>query len=153
QTVRELLMVRGVTRQDLLGDDVNQNDLLDSGGGQGDDPSISMDAGWSALMTVNSTGKDLNAAGKERVNVQTADEAALTGIQGISRDIARAIIAYRAKKPLQGIADLLDVTNTPSGAAARDESSGKNVIDNELFMQIADDVTIGDGSDLVGLVN
>ena len=27
QTVRELLMVRGVTRSDLLGDDVNQNDV------------------------------------------------------------------------------------------------------------------------------
>lgn len=115
QTVRELLMVRDVTRQDLLGDDVNQNDLLDSGEGQGDDSSIATDAGWSALMTVNSTGKDLDAAGKERVNVQTADEAALTTVQGITPDIARAIIAYRAKKQLQGIADLLDVTNTPSG--------------------------------------
>jgi DNA uptake protein ComE-like DNA-binding protein len=153
QTVRELLMVRGVSRQALLGDDVNQNDLLDSGQGQEDDSSVSMDAGWSDIMTVNSTGKDFSAAGKQRVNVQTAGETDLAGIQGISTDIARAIVAYRGQNQLQSIADLLSVTASNNAAASQNNSSGQTVIDDQLFMQIADDVTIGDGTDLAGLIN
>jgi len=150
QTVRELLLVRGVTREALLGNDVNQNDVLDSGEGQGDDSAASMDGGWSAILTVNSAEKNINAAGKARVNVQTADESGLTSIQGISRDIARAIIAYRGQNQLQSIVDLLDVTNTtPSGGG----SSGKNVIDEQLFMQIADDITTTDDTDMAGMIN
>ena len=71
QTVRELLMVRGVTRQDLLGNDVNQNDLLDSGQEQGGDASAALDGGWSALLTANSTENNVDAAGKQRVNIQS----------------------------------------------------------------------------------
>jgi competence ComEA-like helix-hairpin-helix protein len=44
------------------------------------------------------------------VNVQTADETALTGVHGITPAIARAIVAYRGQNQLQSIADLLDVT-------------------------------------------
>jgi competence ComEA-like helix-hairpin-helix protein len=156
QTVRELLMVRDVTREALLGDGANQNDVLDSGEGQGNDSSVSLDGGWYDIMTVNSTGKDLDAAGKQRVNVQTADQAALAEVQGISPAIARAIIAYRGQNQFQSIADLLSVTastGSTNGAAARNNSSGQTVIDDQLFMQIADEVTIGDGTDLAGLVN
>jgi competence ComEA-like helix-hairpin-helix protein len=153
QTVRELLMVRGVTREDLLGDGANPNDVLDSGEGQGDDSSASFDGGWSEIMTVNSTGKDYNAAGKQRVNVKTADQQALTEIQGISPSIARAIISYRGQNQFQSIADLLSVTAATNGASSQNNSSGQTVIDDQLFMQIADDVTIGDGTDLVGLID
>jgi len=150
QTVRELLLVRGISRADLLGGDVNQNDLLDSGEGQGSDSSASTDGGWSAILTAHSTGKNVNAAGRDRVNVQTADERAIAGVQGFSRDIARAIVAYRGQKQLKNIADLLDVTNS---ASSRGGSSGQKVIDDQLFMQIADDVTISDDSDSAGLIN
>ena len=156
QTVRELLMVRGVTRENLLGGSVNQIDSRDSGAGQ-DDSSVALEGGWSALMTVNSTGKDLNAAGQQRVNVQTADQAALTGVQGISSDIARAIISYRGQNQFQSIANLLDVTAPTNNASqqgnANNTTSSQPVIDDQLFMQIADDVTIGDGTDLAGLIN
>lgn len=157
QTVRELLMVRGVTREALLGDAAGKNDLLDPGGATDDAPPV-LDGGWSAIMTVNSTGKDLNAAGEQRVNVQNADQAALTGVQGITADIARAIVSYRGQNQFQSIANLLDVTapsnNIPRSYAGTDNNaSSQNVIDDQLFMQIADNVTIGDGSDLAGLIN
>jgi competence ComEA-like helix-hairpin-helix protein len=159
QTVRELLLVRGVSRDLLLGGDVNQNDVLDSGAGTEDDASAPADGGWSAMLTVDSTGKNLNAAGKARVNVQTADQTALEGVQGFSPAIARAIIAYRGNKQLQSIADLLDVTPPTNTASARNNSSsqtnstGQPVIDDQLLMQIADDVTVSGDDDMTGLVN
>ena len=45
------------------------------------------------------------------------------------------------------------MTAATNGAASQNDSSGQTVIDDELFMQIADDVTTGDGTDLAGLIN
>ena len=78
ETVRELLMVRGVTPQLVYGRDVHLNELLDVAGEKGDefatpgavDPD---DLGWANLLTVNSSVNNVNAAGEDRVNVQTAD--------------------------------------------------------------------------------
>lgn len=143
QTVRELLMVRGVTREDLLGDDsVNQNDLLDTGDGEA---SSSLEGGWAAILTANSTENNSDAAGNPRVNIQTADESALQQIDGISSDIAHSIVTYRAQKQFQSIGNLLDVTNASGG--------GQNPIDDDLFMRIADKVTISDDQNMAGMIN
>jgi len=86
QTTRELLMVRGVTRQALLGEDANQNGLLDPEEDDGNDsyPPDNrdgiLDAGWSGNVTMDSSVRNVNAAGQERVNLQSADEASLTSV-------------------------------------------------------------------------
>ena len=49
--------------------------------------------------------KNTDASGVERVNVQTADETALTGVRGITRDIARAIVSSRGRNQIQSLAD------------------------------------------------
>jgi DNA uptake protein ComE-like DNA-binding protein len=175
QTFRELLMVRGVTRELLLGNDRNQNGFLDTGDDPEDqDPSVparpepSPDAGWSALLTVNDTDKNVSADGQARVNIQTADQAALTAIPGITPAIASAIISYRGQNQFQSIGNLLDVkpqqnqpgqNGNPGGsgnqasASTANSQTGQNVISPELFMQIADYVTVSDEGDLTGLVN
>ena len=90
QTVRELLMVRGVTPELLLGNDHNQNGFLDSDEDPADQdlpgakPPPPPNPGWAALLTVTDTDKDVNAAGKDRVNPQTADEATLSAVPGIT---------------------------------------------------------------------
>ncbi|HEX4120407.1 MAG TPA: helix-hairpin-helix domain-containing protein [Verrucomicrobiae bacterium] len=151
QTVRELLMVRGVTPELLLGDTPPP--------GEADDPTDEPPAedGWLPLMTVDSADDNVNAAGKTRVDLQTADEAALTAVQGITPAIARDIVQSRGQKPFQSIADLLDLTaqptnqrNGPPQAAA---GNGSPVIDDQLFEQIADDLTVGDNTSIAGLVN
>lgn len=116
ETVRELLMVRGVTRDLLFDQDTHENGLLPPAG-DGEDDSLSgdnlssdSDGGWAGIVTVHSTDKNVTAGGQDRVNVQTADENALTGIHGITQAIARAIVAYRGQNQFQSIADLLDVT-------------------------------------------
>jgi competence ComEA-like helix-hairpin-helix protein len=173
QTVRELLMVRGVTPQLLQGRDVHQNGLieaLDEGGSESvlDD---ALDTGWAGLLTVNSSVNDLNAAGYDRVNIQTADEAALSGVNGITADIAKGIIAWRGQSRFGSIADLLDVVaaqnNNPAGGpgnvnqrapsgpgnAQAGNPSGPKVISDSLLMDIADDLTTQTGAERTGLVN
>ena len=67
----------------------------------------------------------------------------MQGIQGISGDVAHSIVTYRKQTQLQGIANLLDVTN----------SSGQTAIDDDLFIQIADHVAASDDSDVAGMIN
>ena len=119
------------------------------------------------------TQKNINAAGQDRVNVQEADESALTGVPGITPSIARAIIAYRGQNQFQSVADLLDVTapqpaqnlagnqrngRNPGNSASQNPAQpspggGPKVIDENLFSEIADDVSVGSTSDSPGLIN
>jgi competence ComEA-like helix-hairpin-helix protein len=181
QTVRELLMVRGVTPDLLLGNDQNQNGFLDAD----EDPAEQVlpgfkpppppNPGWAALLTVTDTDKNVNAAGQDRVNPQTADEATLSGVPGITQAIARAIVSYRGQNKLQSLDDLLSVTaqNSNQGGANATAGAGRNpsaggnqaggqsgsgnagapVISQELLEQIADDLTLASGTDLPGLIN
>jgi competence ComEA-like helix-hairpin-helix protein len=173
ETVRELLMVRGVTADLLLGKDTHQNGFFDpgedlsaadsrSGGSLAD-----ADAGWAGILTVDSQIKNVNAAGQDRVNVQNADQTELTQVRGITPAIASAIVAYRGRNQFQSIADLLDVTpaqnqngQQPGAGGAQGSSdqsqggsSGPTAIDEDLFQDIADDVTVDSGQDRPGVIN
>jgi competence ComEA-like helix-hairpin-helix protein len=178
QTLRELLMVRGVTRELLLGNDRNQNGFLDANDAPEDqDPRAPAraeeppDAGWSAMLTVMDTDKNVGADGKDRINVQTADQATLTGLPGITPTIASAIISYRGQNQFQSVADLLDVKQTQQNQPAQNgngnagsggnqpssssgnSQNGPTLISEELFSQIADNVSVSDDEDLTGLIN
>jgi DNA uptake protein ComE-like DNA-binding protein len=169
QTVRELLMVRGVTPELLLGKDAHQNGLLAAAGENGNDFAFadsvdSADLGWAGIFTVDSTVQNVNAAGEDRVNIQTADQNALTAVNGITPQIARAVVAYRGQNRFQSIADLLDVTPAQnqnrggaqnSGGSGNSDSSqsGNKVVDENLFMDIADDITTDSGQNLTGAIN
>ena len=115
------------------------------------------------------------AAGEDRLSIQSADESALTSIRGITADIAKAIVAYRGQNRLENLADLLEVTQVQNqgqplaqpgpgpqagrgGQAAQAaplpiNPSGPKVVSDDLFMDIADDLTTESGKDLPGLVN
>jgi competence ComEA-like helix-hairpin-helix protein len=179
QTLRELLGVRGVSPELLFGKDSQQNGLLDPDDEQPDVAvTDALDLGWAGQFTVNSTVNNVNAAGIDRVNAQSADQAALTGIKGITEDIAKAIIAYRGQNQFRSIADFLDVVAAPnqnqpgqrgnpdaqvnqqpaqnpsgSGPPQASTRQGPKVINEDLLMDIADDLTVDSGSDLPGLVN
>ncbi|HEX3800342.1 MAG TPA: helix-hairpin-helix domain-containing protein [Verrucomicrobiae bacterium] len=163
QTIRELLMVRGVTSELLFGDDTHQNGFLPDEDSDNLPPGA--DGGWAAALTVHSLDANVTVFGKDRVNIQTADESELTGITGITSAIARAITQYRNQNRYQSIADLLDVTppqnqnGRNNGAAATGQSSdtstsnGGRVVDETLFGDIADDVTASSDQDQTGLIN
>lgn len=119
RTLREMLMVRHMPRDLLLGEDANLNGLLDPEEDDGDEnfPPDNrdgrLDAGWSGLLTVASSARDVNAAGDRRVNVQEADESDLANVRGFNQEIARAIVQSRGQNRLESLADLLEVRATP----------------------------------------
>lgn len=177
ETVRELLMVRGVTSSLLFGDDTHQNGFLPSIAVARKDlsdtayHSSDVDSGWAGIVTVDSSINSVSASGQTRVDVQTADEAALAAVPGITPEIARAIVAYRGQHPFQSIADLLDVTaptsqpqNQPAAQgpgnqgpnnsnATQAQSAGPEVINQNLLMDIADNLTANSGQNLPGAIN
>src|SRR5437867_3190402 len=89
QSVRELLMVRGISRELLLGNDLTQNGLLGNGAeGSARGPrNVPLDPGLGQALTVDGWTRNVNAEGEARVNIQTADEGALTSVHGITREI------------------------------------------------------------------
>jgi len=119
QTVRELLMVNGVSRELFMGEDSNQNGLLDPEEDDGMDSNPPdnrdgiLDAGLSGMFTVDSSVRNQTAAGQERINVQSADEKQLSSVPGLSAEIAKAIIAYRGQNQFENLMDLLEVTAGP----------------------------------------
>lgn len=168
QTVREMLMVRGVTPELLLGKDAHQNGLLEAGGENGSDFALgnsvaNSDLGWGGILTVDSSVRNVNAAGEDRVNVQSADQNSLAAVRGVTPQIARAIVAYRGQHRFQSIADLLDVTppqnqnqnrtRTGSSGPTSTDQAGTGVVDENLFMDIADDVTTETSQSLSGAIN
>jgi DNA uptake protein ComE-like DNA-binding protein len=174
ETVRELLMVRGVTSQLLLGDDIHQDGFLPGAPITGDnfddngDRASDVDAGWAGLITVDSYINNVSASDQDRVNVQSADANTLTAVPGITADIAQAITTYRNQHQFQSIADLLDVTapqpdsgvgGSNSGNSSSSQNgqsgsqSGPTVISADLLMDIADDVTVESSRKLTGLIN
>jgi len=175
QTTRELLMVKGVTRELFMGEDANQNGLLDPEEDDGnesfppDNHDGVLDAGWSGDLTVDSWVANKSAVGEDRINVQSASEKELSALPGMSPQIAKAIVNYRGQKQLENLADLLDVTagnpqtrqpgNTPGAVQAVPltgqpaQPTGPKVISEELLMDIADDITTSTGGEQPGAVN
>jgi competence ComEA-like helix-hairpin-helix protein len=169
QTVRELLMVKGISSELLLGKDLQANGMLESGenldeGTQAESLVDSSDMGWAANMTVDSSVKNVNAAGEQRVNIQSADENSLAAVQRFNSAIARAIVSYRGQHQFQSLADLLDVTAQNSSSTANpsaqsanqnnsSSSSGPRVISEDLLTDVADDLTADSNQESAGLVN
>ncbi len=199
QTIRELLLVRGVTAAQLLGEDVNQNELLDPEENDGnenyppDNQNGVLDTGWAGILTVNSQTVNKSAGGVNRINIKSASDLELAGIPGITSDLAKAIVAFRGQNQFENITDLLEVTalgpapgspgepsrssqanqpgqpfqprqapqenqpgpqnqNQPPQGGQR-QPVGPKLISEDLFAEIADDVTTDDASTQKGLIN
>ncbi len=164
QSLRELLMVRGVTPAMLFG---SERGVDRHSGGSGN-PDLRT-AGWEDVLTTVSAVRNVNAAGQDRVNIQTADEKTLGGVAGISPEIAKAIVARRGQNQFQSILDLLDVTPAPASgnvdvnALARGRGRGNagnnanpggpRLVDEDLLQRIADDITTVDDETLKGPIN
>ncbi len=103
ESVLELLMVRGITPADLLGERGRAGDPLDPR------EEGFLDGGWSDLLTVDSSVLNVDSRGKPAVDIQTASEDSLTALDGVGADLAKAIVDYRKEHKLETIADLLDV--------------------------------------------
>jgi general secretion pathway protein K len=154
QSTKELLMVRGITSATLLGEKSQGDELPDSeteaNGGD------SIDGGWAALLGVDGWVQNLNAAGDKRIPVQTASEKALTGITGITPEIAKAIVTRRQNNKFESLADLLEApltTSNPRTGVTTANDNGPKAVSDDLLIRIADDVAVDSTSEIPGLIN
>jgi general secretion pathway protein K len=120
RTVRELLRVKGVTEQQLYGEDTNLNGQLDYNERDGelsppmDNGDEVLDQGWIAFLTCYSYDNNVDAQGQARLNVKQASEQQLQSQLGLAGAQARWIVQNRGS--FKGLGDLIN-DNSPKEAS------------------------------------
>lgn len=168
-TLRELLMVLGPQPTFMLGEDTNLNLILDPNENDGDatmpldDMDSQLDTGWIHFLTTYSGIDNVNARGLDRINAQSAEAEELITVEGITQNIADAIVDYRDDNEFESLADLLDVRQTGRGGGGGrggdeddeddDGPTGPALINQQLLQQIADSLAVGDDTERNGVVN
>ena len=147
ESVEELLLVKGVTRELLFGEDYNQNGLLDLNEDDGDgmlprdDKDGVLDYGWAVYLTVDSQHPNVSANGEERVNVNERQNRRLEQLLlNKLESSSRAQLVYnlaRTRRPFSNIFDFYQ----------------KTTLTREEFALIADLITTSDEGMLLGRIN
>jgi len=167
RTIRDLLMVKGVTEELLFGEDTNFNGQLDYNERDGDeswppdDGDDELDEGWIAYLTCYSYDNNVDASGNKRININKADERQLERELGIRPSQARWIVENRGSNGYSSIGDLIS-NSSPKGPPKTSPGGGGNLnqnqpqsepLDLQTFIKIADKITVEDGQRLPGKVN
>ena len=160
RTIRELLLVKGVTAELLYGEDTNFNSELDYNERDGDktspadDGDDELDKGWIAYLTCYSYDWNKDAGGSERININEADEKQLKKSLKISKSHAKWIVDNRKKKKYKSIADLInDKSPKKAKKKPKKDSDKAEPLDLETFYKIADKITISNNKKIRGRVN
>lgn len=103
RSVEELLLVKGVTAELLLGEDTNRNGILDPNeddGDQtlpGDNADGRLDAGWCPLLTVWSSELNVDSEGNKRIDLNAKDVDRLHSEleRAFGGDTAKVVTAFR----------------------------------------------------------
>lgn len=160
RTIRELLLVKGVTEELLYGEDTNLNDILDYNEKDGDESPPAdnqddkLDKGWVAYLTCYSYDKNKDAIGNERININEADEEKLAKELNITEPHAKWIVENRKKDKYKSITDLVNDKSPKEAKKDSKKNSEKAVpLDLETFKNIADKITVDDRGKIQGRVN
>ncbi len=112
----ELLLIEGMDRTVLYGEDQNGNGILDPNeddGDQGwphDNSDGRLDLGVAAYLTTWSASLERTAEGEDRVDITTASaENISNSIDEISLQQAQSIVAHRGNNEFSSVLDLYDV--------------------------------------------
>jgi len=160
RTIRELLMVKGVTKELLYGEDTNFNNQLDYNekdadrSPPADDGDDELDKGWIAYLTCYSYEQNTDASGERRININQANENQLVQSLNIERSYARWIVENRRNRRYSSIADLIS-DQSPREAqenSGRDSDRAQS-LDLETFSSIADKITVSNQNEVPGKVN
>lgn len=161
RTIRELLLVKGVTSELLYGEDANFNDELDYNERDGDQSppydngDDKLDKGWIAYLTCYSIDQNKDAAGQKRIDINKANEKKLQNSLDMKKSHAKWIVQNRPKKGgYKSISDLInDKSPKKAKKSGKKESDKPEPIDTETFGNIADKITIDSKAEIQGRVN
>jgi type II secretory pathway component PulK len=148
KTIRELLLVKGVTPEMLYGEDTNFNGLLDYNERDGDaslppdNNDDVLEQGWIAYLSCYSKDDDKDGDGGDRVNVNSASLDALQQDLGLSPAHAQWIVDNRGNG-FQSIGDL--ITNNSPDEPTPPSGNQAQPLDVQTYQQIVDQITIGQG--------
>jgi type II secretory pathway component PulK len=138
ETIDELMLVAGATRQIVYGEDTNLNGVLDPGEDTSGDGSL--DRGIFPYVTVYGKQPNTSADGQPRINVNSAGGSALSDLlrNSVSQDRLYPMLdAARRLRPFGNILDFyVKLRMTP-----------------EEFTPIADRLTTSTQTNLTGLIN
>ncbi len=147
ETVEEVLLIQGASKDILFGEDTNNNGMLDDNENDGDDsePSDnqngSLDRGLYDYVTVYSVEKNVDAEGNARVNINEVDERTkLNDMLTETFDEERALAIMSAFPMNPSFSSVLDYYYRSS-------------MSQEEFEQVADKLTTSDEEEVMGLVN
>jgi DNA uptake protein ComE-like DNA-binding protein len=154
KTIRELMLVKGVTAELLFGQGsgVRGQGLVIAG------PRTSIPVpGWVDYLTCYSYDKNTDASGGTRVNVNSANQNELESSLGIKRSQAKWIVDNRisqSNKKYESIGDLISDSSPrePTRGASSDPNASEP-LDLQTFNRIADKITVADGQKVQGRVN
>lgn len=111
-----LLLIDGLDRLDLYGEDQNGNGLLDSNEDDGDqswppdNADGALDGGLADYLTAWSSARDVDTTGAERVKLAEATaEEIVAALPEITQQQADSIVHHREQNAFSSILDLLDV--------------------------------------------
>lgn len=160
KTIRELLLVKGVSRELFYGEDTNFNDRLDYNEKDGaesppaDDRDTELDKGWIAYLTCYSYDRNRDAWGNRRININEARERRLQESLGIRRSHAKWIVDNRSGNGYESIADLINERSPKEPREdSREDSNQAEPLDLQTFSTIADKITVSGDERIVGRVN
>ena len=175
RTLRELLLIRGMTEELLYG--YNTSSDGQSAYSQwegianvsGDTSESYENEPWINYLTCHSYDSNLAPDGSARVNINTAAQSDLVDLLGLSEQNAAWIVQTRRTSRFTSIADLLSTTTTTTGqtsgqsgqsgagtgqgTAQTAQSSQATALDVATFASIAEKITVNDANRVVGKIN
>jgi len=146
ETVEEVLLIKGATKEILYGEDINLNGILDDNenDADGSDPPDNrngrLDGGFYGYVTVYSTEANLDNSGNERININNPRSHELSGIlRELIKDdrYFNVMDRLRSGRPFQNILDFYFKTG----------------LKMEEFEQIVDRLTTSNEETIQGMVN
>jgi type II secretory pathway component PulK len=161
RTIRELLLVKGVTEELFYGEEGGISNYeyrppTETFGGTNNElrtTKYEQRKGWAEYLTCYSVDSDKDASGNSRININNANQNELESSLGISSAQARWIVNNRRNR-YASIADLVSQSSSQqSSGTTRNDPNAAEPVDMQTFYQIADKITTSSGGNVQGRVN
>ncbi|MBN1845979.1 MAG: general secretion pathway protein GspK, partial [Sedimentisphaerales bacterium] len=159
RTIREMLLIKGVSAEWFYGEDTNLNGRLDFNEKDGekrwplDNEDDILNEGWISYLTCTSYDTNTDALGDKRININEADENTLVQSLGLSKGQAKWIVQNRNYNSIADLINNNSARQPPRNPSRETDDPDPVPIDLETFAQISDRITVKGDERIEGLIN